>query len=304
MPMRVISGKSPGPVLFVCAGIHGDELNGTGIILEYMLRANLQLKRGTLIMAPVINIFGFETNQRYLPDRRDLNRSFPGSKEGSLAQRIANTVMNEIVHKSDYGIDLHSATAQRINYPNIRGDLSLPKVKSLAKAFGCELVVDGKGPVGSLRREACKSGCPTIILEAGEPWKIEANVLKIGCRGINNILAHLKMIDDPMIPPPYQAEIYQTIWVRAQVGGIMYIHVAPGDIVKKGDLIATNFSIMGAEQNIIRSPVEGVILGMTTMPTVKPGEPICHIAIPKQKIATIKRALKNQSTSKINPLKD
>ena len=176
IPLRVIRAKRKGPILLVSAGIHGDELNGTGIVHHLMFREPLSLISGSLILVPVINAFAFETNDRYLPDRRDLNRFFPGSRDGSLASRIAHVVMREIVQKCDYAIDCHTAAIQRTNYPNIRADLTLPGVRGIAKAFGCELIVDGKGPTGSLRREACKVGCQTILLEAGEPWKIEPSV--------------------------------------------------------------------------------------------------------------------------------
>ena len=129
----------------------------------------MKLLSGTLILIPVVNVFGFENHQRYLPDRRDLNRSFPGSTSGSMASRIASLLLNDIVSKCDYCIDFHTAAAQRTNYPNIRVDLSDPKAQRIAKAFGCSLIVHNEGPDGSFRREACKSGCPTIVVEAGEP---------------------------------------------------------------------------------------------------------------------------------------
>ena len=278
IPLRVMRAKRAGPKVFISAAIHGDEVNGTGIIHDFLFNESISLKRGTLILAPVINVFGFEAHERYLPDRRDLNRSFPGSATGSMASRIAHTLMTEIVDQCDFGIDLHTAAAQRTNFPNIRADLSNPGARRIAAAFGCTLVVDGKGPVGSFRREATRRGCPTIILEAGEPWKVEPAVLKIGIRGIRNVLAELNMIDAPEEKPPFQVKIRKTSWVRAAVGGILKFHVSAGDFVESGQAIATNYSIMGVEQSVLTIASSGIVLGMTTMPAVKPGEPVCHIA--------------------------
>ncbi|MDQ8208385.1 succinylglutamate desuccinylase/aspartoacylase family protein [Coraliomargarita sp. SDUM461003] len=278
IPLRVMRAMEPGPTIFITAAIHGDEVNGTGIIHDFLFGQTVDLKRGTLVLAPVINVFGFETHERYLPDRRDLNRSFPGSKNGSLASRIANTLMTELVDKCDYGIDLHTAAAQRTNFPNIRADLTDPAARRLAEAFGCVMVVDGKGPLGSFRRESTRRGCPTIILEAGEPCKVEPSVLQIGIQGIRNVLSSLGMIDEPQVRPPFLAKVRKMQWVRATVGGILKFHVSPGDFVEADQAVATNYSIMGVEQNVLRSPNHGIILGMATMPAVKPGEPICNVA--------------------------
>ncbi|MDA9317327.1 M14 family metallopeptidase [Puniceicoccaceae bacterium] len=278
VPLRVIRAKKPGPCIFITAAIHGDEVNGTGIIHDFLFGDAVDLKCGTLVLAPVVNVFGFESHERYLPDRRDLNRSFPGSKNGSLASRIAYTLMAELVDKCDYGIDLHTAAFQRTNFPNIRADLTNPDTRRLAEAFGCVLILDGKGPVGAFRREATKRGCPTIILEAGEPCKIEPSVMQIGTQGIRNVLADFGMLDLPLVKPPFMAKIRKTQWIRATVGGILKFHVSAGDFVEAGQAIVTNYSIMGIEQNVLTSPINGIILGMATMPAVKPGEPICNIA--------------------------
>jgi len=280
LPIRVIRGMHPGPCVFVTAGIHGDELNGVGIVHELAFGRPLVLTRGTLIMVLVVNIFGFETQLRTMPDRRDLNRCFPGSMAGSLSGRIAHTLFKEVVTKSDYGIDLHSAAAPRINFPNIRGDLSVPSIKRLSGVFGCELIVNSKGPMGSLRREATKHGCPTIILEAGEPCKIEPAVLKIGIRGVQNVLKELAMMPGRPLGPAHTSRVEKSMWVRAETGGILRYHVSPGKSVKANQPIATTVSVFGKEQNVLKSPVDGIVLGMTTLPTVKPGEPVCHIAIP------------------------
>jgi hypothetical protein len=284
IPIRVIRGEKPGPHLFVSAALHGDELTGTGIIHELLHSGPLQIEAGTLLLIPVVNVFGFENHDRYLPDRRDLNRVFPGSATGSLASRIAHAFMMEIAGQCDYGIDLHSAAQTRTNYPNVRGDMAMERVRRISRVFGCELVVDGKGPEGCMRREACRVGCATIILEAGEPMKAEPDVLAVGVRGIRNVLIDLRMMPGRVEEPPWQSFVRKTTWIRAEVGGFLRFHVRPGDHVEDGHPVASNFSILGREQRILRSPIDGIVLGMATSPAVKPGEPVCHIAIPGRKL--------------------
>ncbi|UCD76919.1 MAG: succinylglutamate desuccinylase/aspartoacylase family protein [Phycisphaerales bacterium] len=294
LPIRVIRAKKPGPRVFLTAAVHGDEVNGTGIIRQFVFERPVALKRGALICVPVVNIFGFETHDRYLPDRRDLNRSFPGSAQGSLASRLARTIMTEVVRQCDYGIDLHSAAEKRTNYPNVRGNLRDPAVRELAEAFGCELLVNGRGPEGSLRRAACDAGCHTIILEAGEIGKIEPAVLKVGVRGVQNVLIHLQMMDGTVNPPLYQTKVFKTTWVRAELGGLLRFHVAPGDLVRAGQPLATNESVFGDARSILISPADGIVLGMTTHPAVKPGEPVCHIARPGKRLSLIRKALAHE----------
>lgn len=300
MPVRVMHSEKAGPVVFVTAAIHGDEINGTGIIHDFLFGEPIVLTRGTLVLVPVVNVFGFESNERYLPDRRDLNRSFPGTRTGSLASRLAFTLMHEIAEKADYGIDLHSAATHRTNYPNVRADLSHPEIRGLAAAFGCALVLEGKGPVGSFRREATRMGCPTIILEAGEPLKIEPGVLQIGVQGIRNILIHLGMLDAEAVRPPFQAIIRKTTWLRATVGGILKFHVAPGDFVNEDQPVATNYSIFGKEQNTLVASANGIVLGMTTLPAVKPGEPVCHIAVTSARALNRYRRLLGAATGDVH----
>lgn len=291
LPIRVIRAKKPGPSLFVTAAIHGEELNGVGIIHDLMFGEDIELAAGTLVLVPIVNILGFENQSRYMPDRRDLNRSFPGTAAGSLTSRVAHIVFNQIVRRCDYGIDLHTAASGRTNFPNVRGDLSKPEVRRLAKAFGCELMVHGQGPDGSFRREAVKAGCNVVILEAGEPLKIEPTVLEVGLRGVRNAMIELGLIHGEVQRPAYQTRIDKSTWVRASVGGILRFHVAPGQIVQAGQPIATNSSIVGRERNVLTAPSDGIVLGMTTLPMVKPGEPVCHLALPTRPIASIAKKL-------------
>lgn len=277
IPIRVIRGQEDGPVIFVTAALHGDELNGTGAIRELILDDSFQLKRGALILVPILNLLAFDRHSRYLPDRRDLNRCFPGSVSGSLAGRIAKQIFSELVRRSDFGIDLHTASVRRTNYPNLRVDMGHPGAKQLALDFGCEVIVDGEGPKGSLRRESCRVGCPTIVLEGGEVWKVEPAIVATAVRGIKNILRSFEMIDGEIYRPDMQIVLTNTKWVRADRGGFLQFHVRPGQVVEKDQPLATNADLLGHHDRTLVAPFDGVIIGMTTLPAVSPGEPICNI---------------------------
>ncbi len=266
-----------GPVVFLIAALHGDELNGTGTIRHLIQDDSFNLTRGAVIFVPVLNILAFDRHSRYLPDRRDLNRSFPGSATGSLASRMANIIFKEIVPRCDYGIDLHTASVRRTNYPSVRGDLAIPEVRWLAESFGSEITIDSKGPRGAFRREACRAGCPTIIMEGGEVWKVEPSIVETSVRGIKNVFRKLGMLDSDIEKSPYHIIIKKSKWIRAGRGGFLHFHVKPGDIIKKGQPLVTNSTILGQEHNTINAPFNAVIIGMTSLPAVSPGEPICNL---------------------------
>ena len=277
IPIHISRGREEGPVVFITAALHGDEINGTGAIHQIVQDKNFQLIRGAVILVPVLNLLAFDRHSRYLPDRRDLNRYFPGSPDGSLASRMASTIFHEIVPRCDFGIDLHTASIRRTNYPNIRGDLSNPVIQQLAESFGTEIIINNKGPKGSFRREASLAGCPTIIMEGGEVWKVEPGVVEITVRGIKNVLSQLGMLDLPKESPDYQIVIEKSAWIRSDHGGFLNFHVAPGDIIEKGQPLVTGATLLGREQNMLYAPFNAVVLGMTSLPAISPGEPICHL---------------------------
>ncbi len=290
IPLRVIRARELGPAVFVSAAVHGDELNGTGIVRDLM-NEQLELTRGSVVLAPIINVLGFEAHARYLPDRRDLNRSFPGSPRGSMASRIAATLMREIITNCDYGIDLHTAATGRTNFPHIRANLAIEGIEPLARAFGCEVIVNQRGNAATLRSVACRSGCLTILLEGGESLKIEPWVVRIGVRGVHNVLRHLGMLEGPLEPPAYQTVATKTLWVRSPSGGLLRFHVGPGAILARGAAVATVENLATGSAHTVKSPIEGIIIGMPTMPAVKPGDPICHIAVPSRSCADIRREI-------------
>ncbi len=282
IPIQVRRAEQEGPTVFITAALHGDEINGTGVVRQLIQDGNLNIVRGNLILVPVLNLLAFERHSRYLPDRRDLNRCFPGSSAGSLSGRTAKAIFDAIVRRSDFGIDLHTAAVRRTNYPNVRADLSIPEVARIAKAFGTELIIDGAGPKGAFRREACRAGCPTIVFEGGEVWKVEPAIVESSMKGIFNVLQELNMLDGQPNIPAQQAVLKQTKWVRAESGGFLQFHVNPGDVVRKDQPLVTNTNLLGIEKSVLYAPFAGVVLGMTTLPSVAPGEPVCHVGrLPK-----------------------
>jgi hypothetical protein len=275
--LQVWTGPEPGPTVLISGAIHGDEINGSGIVREIIRSRPFKLRRGTLVLVPVVNVLGFEHHTRYMPDRRDLNRSFPGKQDGSLTSRFARAFFDEVVRKCDYVIDLHSAAWTRTNFPNVRADLSQSEIARFASSLGCEIVVNDKGPKGSLRQEAVRAGIPAILLEAGEVNKVEPMVVEFGLLMITGALFGLGMTDEEGREPLYQAVVRRSVWVRAEMGGLLDYHVAPGDVINKGQPLATSMTLLGEEQSVLVAPFGGVVIGMTTLPAVMPGDPVLHL---------------------------
>ena len=302
LPLSVWSALSPGPTVLLTGALHGDELNGTGIVRALLRDPDFELLRGTLVMVPVLNIFGFERKTRYMPDRRDLNRAFPGTSSGSLSSRVAARIFEDLVSRVDYLVDLHTAAVNRTNLPNVRADFSNAQSKRIARAFGSELVIHGKGPEGSLRRAAVDHGIPTVVLEAGEVWKIEPSVIEVGVRGVRNVLIELDMVDGKRIAPTYQALIRKTRWVRSNDSGLLDFHVVPGTVVEEGQAVASCYDLLGKALGTVRAPASGVIMGMTTLPSVTAGDPVCHLAIPrgvKRIVKALERAKKSHLIQRV-----
>jgi len=284
VPVYIRRGEGEGPCVFVTGAVHGDEINGAGAIRHIIRERPFELAAGTLVLVPVVNMPGFERHTRYMPDRRDLNRTFPGSRHGSLASRVAAALFETVVRRCAYGVDLHTAAIRRTNFPNVRADMTDPDLAAFARAFGAELIVSGRGPKGSLRNASCGAGCRTLILEAGEVWRVESGYIEYAVRGITNCLQFLGMVEGEAEDPPYRAVTDASSWVRATSGGFLEFHVSPGTIVDKDDPIATSTDLAGEDRDVIRAPRNGIVLGMTTIPSVAPGDPVCHLAYPRDSV--------------------
>lgn len=281
MPVRVICGRSAGPVLFVSAAIHGDELNGVEIVRRLLKRKALQSIKGTLLAVPIVNVHGFLDQSRYLPDRRDLNRSFPGSPKGSIAARLANLFVNEIVEKSSFGIDLHTGAINRSNLPQVRGDLDDAATLELAKAFGTPVVLNSNIRDGSLRECASDRGIPILLYEAGEALRFDEVSIRAGLRGILNV-----MRDIGMLPPQRKGRnksvepvvARSSSWIRASASGIVGAKVKLGQRVDAGQRLATISDPLGDEEQHILAPFDGIVIGRSNLPLAHEGDALMHIA--------------------------
>jgi predicted deacylase len=307
IPVTVIRGRRPGPKAFVTAAVHGDEINGTDIVRRLIFDMDHEHFAGTLIAIPVVNIPGFHSQSRYLPYHRDLNRFFPGKKDGNNAERIAWRVFQEVVLKCDFGIDLHTASMGRKNLPQIRGDMSNSRVRDLARAFGASVVVDQQGLKGSLRKEATTAGVPTILFEAGESGRFSTSVSLAGLHGVLRVLQEMDMWDgssasggktSTLRKPPFQVIVKDSDWIRAEKGGILDLGLRPGDLVYKGDPIASILNPFGKTVTEMTSPVTGIVIGITTAPLSIPGTGIVHIARLKKTLARVERSLNKMKKMK------
>ena len=279
IPVQVIRGKKNGPTVFVSAAIHGDELNGIEIIRRFKQLAILKKLKGTLILVPVVNVYGLNTLSRYLPDRRDLNRSFPGSTKGSLAARIAKIVFDEIVIKCDYGIDLHTGAIHRTNLPQIRTNIKNAETLELAKAFEAPVILHSELRDGSLRAEAQEHGVPVLLYEAGEALRFDDTSIKIGVKGIVNVLKTLKMLP-PNLKRRHKSPVVfkQSSWMRAPESGMLRTVRGLGDSVKKDDVIAFIDEPLGEKSFELKSLFDGIIIGKSQIPLVQEGDAVFHIA--------------------------
>jgi predicted deacylase len=294
IPVTIIRGQDKGPVVFITAAIHGDEINGIEIVRKLINETNENELHGTLICVPVVNIPGFLDQRRALPYNRDLNRFFPGNPRGNNAQRMAHKIYQQIALRSDWGIDLHTAAEGRSNMPHIRGDMSHPKVRKLARAFGSPVIIDNPGRRGSLRRTATERGIPTILFEAGETGTFSREISEIGYKGVMNALHHMGMlpIRKKARKPLYQVIIKNSEWVRAERGGILDLRVRPGELVYEGEVLGMILNPFGRTVTKIRSPCTGVLIGLSTQPLAIPGTGICHVAKLSKTLAKVEKYLR------------
>lgn len=277
---QVLRGKLSGPILFISAAIHGDEINGVEIIRRLLQHGALRSLHGTLIAIPIVNVHGFLNHTRYLPDGRDLNRSFPGSDKGSLTGRVAHTFVNEIVNKCTHGIDLHTGSRHRSNFPQIRADLGDSETLKMTEAFGVPVAIDARIRDGSLRECAADSGVPVILYEAGEALRFEEMYIRAGVKGIINVMRSIGMLRASRSKKPVTLPIIsnKTSWVRSPESGILRTLTPLGGKVTKGQTLALVANPLGTTETAINAPTDGMVIGRTNLPLVYEGDAIFHIA--------------------------
>lgn len=279
MAVHVVHGKRPGPVVFVSAGIHGDEVIGVEVIRRLLLSPSLAKLRGTLMAVPIVNAYGFLNRSRYLPDRRDLNRVFPGSAEGSLAGRLADHFMTEVVARADLGIDLHSAAIHRTNYPQIRISPDVPRMEELARIFGAPIIMRSPLRDGSLRQAAHDIGKDVLLFEAGEGLRFDEISVRAGVAGILRVMHHLDMVPARGIAKAKAAPQICTSskWLRSPMGGLLRIYRGDGAFVREGEVLATVSDPFGEAERDIIAPFAGLIVGRAVMPIVNEGDATFHL---------------------------
>lgn len=283
--IHVLNGYNPGPILCLIAALHGDELNGIEIIRKVLKSnqlKNLKKLNGTIIAAPITNIYGFLYQQRYLMDRRDLNRSFPGSSVGSLAARTADLFYQEIFKKSNFLIDFHTGSLHRSNLPQIRAKLSNNAVKDLANAFGAPVILNSGIRAGSLREVAHNAKTPLIVYEAGEALRLDPTAIKFGVQGVFNVMKYLGMSDNMKYKPNKLPSLVceSTAWVRAKASGIFNTSKRLGNLVRRGERLGIITNPMTLSEEAVKTPLSGIIIGINNSPLVHEGGALFNIASP------------------------
>lgn len=282
LEVEVIHGAQPGPTLWLSGGIHGDEVGGVVIVGRTAQRLRPQQLAGTVYAVPLLNGFGFASDSRYLPDRRDLNRSFPGSARGSLAARIAHTFMSEIVARCQYGLDFHTGASFNYNLPQVRGNLADAQVRRMAEAFAPPVIIDSPLRGGSLRQAAGRLGKHVLLFEGGEGSRLAEIVLEAGVSGALRVMAELGMLDGAQVEsqpdePPLQ--IRDSSWVRAPRSGLVRLAVNTGDRVTARQAIGTIADAFGDEPRIVRAPRSGTVIGLSRRAMVHQGDALVHIGV-------------------------
>ncbi|MGH6718396.1 MAG: succinylglutamate desuccinylase/aspartoacylase family protein [Alphaproteobacteria bacterium] len=279
MPVQVVNGHRTGPRLFVSAALHGDEINGVEIIRRMLRDPEIGALHGTLVAIPIVNVFGFVAGSRYLPDRRDLNRSFPGSATGSLAGRLAHVFINEVLARCTHGIDLHTAAIHRDNLPQVRANIDDAAILGMARAFGAPVVINAGERDGSLRQEAARRKIPVIVYEGGEALRFQGDVIRIGARGVRRVMRAIGMLRSRSrtAPPPEPLIARSSAWVRAPGGGILRVEVRLGQHVEADERMGVVADPFGENEVVIKAKTRGIVIGRTNLPVVNAGDALFHI---------------------------
>lgn len=279
IPVEVFRGKEDGPVMFISAAVHGDEINGTEIVSRILKNKSLKKLKGILIAVPVVNIFGFNMLSRYLPDRRDLNRSFPGSQNGSLAARVAYIFMKEIVKQSTHGIDLHTGAIHRTNLPQIRACMNDAETKQLAIEFGVPVILNSNVRDGSLREAARRKNIPMLLFEGGEALRFDEKIIQIGVRGCLSVMQSIGMLPKKKYSARREVFIsWETQWLRAPASGLIHNLKDIGAHIKEGESLGIVTDQFGTPRAEVKAPFEGIIIGQLQLPLVNGGDALYHIA--------------------------
>ncbi len=300
IPVQVVRGRRDGPRLVVCAALHGDEINGVEVIRRVLRIPKLEEKlRGTLIAVPIVNVFGFIEQSRYLPDRRDLNRSFPGSPKGSLASQMARLFLDEVINGSDAVIDLHTGSHDRCNLPQLRVSPADAEGMRLGRAFGPPVILTNRPARGTLRDAAVRRGTPALVYEAGQALRFEDEAVRPGLEGIKRVMRELGML-----PKLRKKKVIESLvatrstWIRAPTSGVFHVENKLGSRVKKKDVVGTISDPFGVEETLVRATASGLIIGRLERPLVHRGDALIHLARLEVPAGSSPKAQKTPKTPK------
>lgn len=277
LPVMVFHGVEAGPTVWISAAVHGDEINGVEIVRLVLRQLDPSYMRGTILVAPIVDVYGFNRGERYLPDRRDLNRSFPGSSKGSLASRVAHRFRVAVVERSDAGIDLHSAAAGRVNLPQVRGLIDDDRFKRMADAFGAMVTMNSRVIDGSMRQLAKKRDIPYLLYEGGAANQFDPLATEVGVGGILRVLRHLGVVDGAPKKKDTPVLVDRGTWLRAPRSGVLEFKTFLGARVEKGEVLADITDTFGMNSEIVRASANGIVVGMALNPLVHGGDAMVHI---------------------------
>lgn len=294
-PVDIIHGDRAGPVLCLTAGVHGDELNGVEVVRRVMNAISPEQLAGTVVGVPVVNLFGFSRNSRYLPDRRDLNRFFPGNSRGSIASRMAHSFFNEVARHCDALVDMHTGSFDRINLPQVRADLRIPHVLEFTRGFGATPVLHSNGSRGMLRSAATQAGIPAVTFEVGGPGQLQPPEIEVGVQALLTLVHKLGMVrDSPEWLEP-QAIFYESRWVRADRGGMLVSDVKLGERVQRGQRIGLIVDPLENSESPILASVSGRVIGMALNQVVLPGYAVYHLGEETSESGAVGQAASGQA---------
>ncbi|WP_337957302.1 succinylglutamate desuccinylase/aspartoacylase family protein [Roseivirga sp.] len=281
LKITVARAVEDGPTLLLSGGLHGDEINGVEIVRRIIEKDQHKPKIGTVICIPIINMFGFINFSRYVPDGKDVNRSFPGNKNGSLAARVAHYLTNNIIPKIDVGLDFHTGGAERTNYPQIRCVMKDPKNRAIAEAFEPPFILNSPFRTKSLRQTAARMGKHILVYEGGESTRFDEHAIQVGINGAMRVMKHLGMRERAPEPLHKTQVIYHSSWVRAKYSGIFLSQVKSGELIEKNQIIGYIAEPYGSFKHKIKSPANGFVIGLNNNPIVHQGDAIMHIGVNK-----------------------
>lgn len=291
LSVRVVNGRKPGPVFFVSGVVHGDEVVGVEIIRRVLRAPELDDMAGTLLAIPIVNTYGFLAHSRYLPDRRDLNRCFPGDPKGALGEQLAHLFLKEIIARSDAGVDIHSASNHRANLPQIRVHSLEPKARALAEAFAAPVILHASLRPGSLRSAAHALGKLVLLYESGEALRFDEAAVRIGVNGVLGVMSELGMIDEaPRAVETKSVVSRASYWVRAPEGGVFRSLTALGAPVETGDVLGLISDPFGGSEREARAGRGGLVIGRSALPAVNRGDALYHVAVVEKPAAAEARA--------------